>query len=135
MLDLTFHVLLLGTLLWISASACSKLSAERPIFEEFALPGALRLLVLLYPIAPLLLLVGFLVGAPGLAALLAFACLVPGLLVAYRTGKRLETSGTDRTKPAAAATALAMTGALAGLIYVVVVAGMQLAIGQLHSVV
>jgi len=74
---------------------------------------------MLFPLGPVVLLVGATRLPFPLTFIGAAACYVPALLIARRLGHAFEKSGTDRVKKAQAATSQAFGTALVGLIYTV----------------
>ena len=104
----------------VAVRITSAISRESPIFIEFRQPTTLRLAALLYPLGPLILFIATLRIGFLLAAVLAVACYVPGLILARRLSKGLERAGTDRVKGAREVASTALIAALGGLIYVTV---------------
>ena len=95
---------------------------ERAIFEEFQQSRSVGAVALLYPVAPIVVLVGTWIVGSIAALILAAGCLFPGLIVSRRRMRAFEQSGTDRTNGAVAGSAQAFGTALAGLLYLAVVA-------------
>lgn len=94
---------------------------ESAIFLEFKQSRSIGALVFLFPLGPLVLLIGSFRLGWLVAAVLATACYLPGLLVARRRVAAFERAGTDRVHPARSAVSQAFGTALAGLLYVAVV--------------
>ena len=118
MVDVAIFILMVVMAFRISRAV----SREAAIFEEFRQSRSVGAAVLLYPVAPILVLVGtWIVGSIG-ALILAAGCLVPGLIISRKRMRAFERSGTDRTKGALAASTQAFGTALAGLLYLGVVA-------------
>jgi hypothetical protein len=111
-------IALLIVLLVLGIRAFMALRRESAVRREFARPGLLDILVLLYPLGPAVLFVGPLL----VPQLLLFACVsalyVAALFVASKERNVLECAGTDRVNGALAATATASLGAIVGVIYV-----------------
>ena len=93
---------------------------EAPILGEFKQPQTLTILVLLYPLGPIVLLAGSVLMPFPVAHLAAASCYVPAFLAARRQTLALETAGTDRVRNAQAAISQAFGIALAGICYVAV---------------
>lgn len=91
---------------------------EAPILAEFKQPQTLTILVLLYPLGPIVPLIGSGLAPFPIAYLVATSCYVPALLVAKRQTHALDTVGTDRVQNAQAAFSQAFGIALAGVCYV-----------------
>ena len=94
---------------------------EASILGEFKQSQSLAVLVLLYPLGPIVLLVGSVLTPFPIAYLVAVSCYVPALLTARRQSLALETAGTDRVRNAQAAISQAFGIALTGVCYVAVV--------------
>src|SRR5713101_4532957 len=93
-------------------------SRESAIFREFNQSRALAIVVFLFPLGPIVLLVGSArLGLP-LPFVLSAACFIPALILAQRNRQAFERAGTDRVKKAQGAVLEAFGIALAGLIYV-----------------
>src|SRR6266571_611618 len=95
--------------------------AESPIFLEFKQSRSIAALVFLFPIGPLVLILGTFRLGWLVAIVLATACYLPGLVVARRRVAAFERAGTDRVYPAKSAASQAFGTALAGLVYVAVI--------------
>ena len=95
--------------------------AESVIFLEFKQSRSIGALVFLFPLGPLVLLIGSFRLGWLVAVVLAAACYLPALLVARRRLAAFERAGTDRVHPARSAVSQAFGTALAGLLYVAVV--------------
>jgi hypothetical protein len=133
-LAFTVHFLLLISLLAIGLRSRSRLRAESDVLVEFGAPLSLATLVLLYPIAPLLIILGPFVLPSWLSYFLAIGCFVPALLRIRAANYVLERAGTDRVKMAVAAVSLASTGAITGLVYVAAFLAIHFAAGALVQV-
>jgi hypothetical protein len=94
---------------------------ESAIFLEFKQSRSIGLLVFLFPLGPLVLLLGTFRLGWLVAIVLATACYLPALLVARRRVAAFERAGTNRVHPAKRAASEAFGTALAGLVYVAVV--------------
>ena len=94
--------------------------AESAIFREFKQSRSIGALVFLFPLGPLVLLIGSFRLGWLVAGVLATACYVPALLVAKRRLAVFERAGTDRVHSARTAVSQAFGTALAGLLYVAV---------------
>lgn len=94
---------------------------ESAIFREFNQSRALGAVVLLYPLGPLVVLIGTWKLGAVLAFALSAACYVPGFMIARRVGNALERAGTDRVKEARSVATQALGTAIAGFIYVAAV--------------
>ena|SRR5690349_2969683 len=94
--------------------------AESAIFLEFKQSRSIGVLVFLFPLGPLVLLIGSFRLGWLVAAVLATACYVPALLVARRRLAAFERAGTDRVHLARRAVSQAFGTALVGLLYVAV---------------
>jgi len=88
------------------------------IFIEFNQSKILLVLVLLYPLGPLLLLFGGAILPTVILFLLATACYVPGFIVAHRQQRAFECVGTSRVEKARKSISLATGGAILGFIYI-----------------
>lgn len=95
--------------------------AESAIFLEFKQSRSIGVLVFLFPLGPLVLLIGTFRLGWLIAAVLAAACYLPVLLVARRRLAAFDRAGTDRVHSARSAVSQAFGTALAGLLYVAVV--------------
>jgi small-conductance mechanosensitive channel len=99
---------------------------ESAIFLEFARSRSLALVVLLFPLGPIVYLVtGYTLGSGNtlgwLTAVVATAaCYLPGLVVARRVLFVFKRAGTDRVKAAQNAATRAFGAAIAGLVYAAV---------------
>jgi hypothetical protein len=93
---------------------------ESAIFREFNQSRVLGAVVLLYPLGPLVAMVGAWRLGAVLAFTLAAACYFPGLLVARRLSHALERAGTDRVRGARSAASEAFGTAIVGFLYVAV---------------
>ena len=91
---------------------------ESAVLQEFKQSRALIFLVLLFPLGPLIIFFGMSRLPFPFAFLAAAACYVPALVVARRSGRELETAGTDRVQRAQTLMSQAFGTALAGLVYV-----------------
>ena len=94
--------------------------SESAVFLEFKQSRSIAALVFLFPLGPLVLLIGTFRLGWLVAIVLAIACYLPGLVVARRRIAAFERAGTDRVHPAKSAASQAFGTALAGLLYVVV---------------
>jgi hypothetical protein len=95
--------------------------AESAVFLEFKQSRSIAALVFLFPLGPLVLLLGTFRLGWLVAIVLATACFLPGLVVARQRVDAFERAGTDRVHPAKNAASRAFGTALAGLLYVAVV--------------
>jgi hypothetical protein len=93
---------------------------ESAIFLEFKQSRSIAALVFLFPLGPIVLLLGSFRLGWLVAIVLAAACYLPGLVVAKRRLAAFERAGTDRVHPARSAVSQAFGTALAGLLYVAV---------------
>ena len=113
---LDFAVLL--ALLVLSVRAFVALHRQSNILTEFEQPKLLLVLVLIYPLAPFILLLGpyFL----SRVLLLVIVGLFFGFswFIASKQSRALECAGTDRVKSTLVATNTATLGAIVGIIYV-----------------
>ena len=91
---------------------------ESAIFMEFKQSRSIAALVFLFPLGPLVLLLGTFRLGWLVAIVLATACYLPGLVVARRRVAAFERAGTDRVHPAKSAASQAFGTALVGLVYV-----------------
>jgi len=111
-------IALLIVLLILGIRAFLALRRESAVRSEFKQSQWLDWLVLLYPLGPIVLLIGPLL-LPQIVRLTVigafYACV---LVVASRQRTALERAGTDRVKDALSATSSASLGAIVGLIYV-----------------
>src|SRR5690606_28917478 len=92
------------TLLVLAIRAFAGLRRESSVRHEFGQSGSLEALVLLYPVAPIALLLGSLALPRVLILVLAGAFFTAALLAASKQNSALERSGTDRVKSALSAT-------------------------------
>lgn len=114
------HFVVFVLLLYISVAVFRRARAESSVFLEYQQSRAALGLVFLLPVAPVIInVLPYYTGwLP--AAVIATACCVPVMPLAWKQGKHFEVSGTDKTSKAEEAGNLAVTGSLVGLIYVVV---------------
>ena len=118
MIDIAMFILMVVMAVRISRAV----GREKAIFEEFRQPTSLGPASLLYPLGPIVVLAGTWIIGSIAALILAAACFVPGLLISRSRMRAFERSGTDRTKGALEASTQAFGAALAGLLYLSVVA-------------
>jgi hypothetical protein len=95
---------------------------ESAAFEQFQQPKSLGPVSLLYPVAPLVMLIGTWIVGSLVAVILAAACFIPGLIISRNRMRAFERSGTDRTDRALAISTQAFGTALGGLLYIAVAA-------------
>ena len=101
---------------FVAAARISRaIEREAVIFEEFEQSKILKLLVWLFPIGPLLMLVGTLFVPFLVAFVLSLACYLPGMLVARSCIASFERAGTDRVKSAQDAATQVFGNAIGGL--------------------
>lgn len=91
---------------------------EAGILREFGHTTTLARVAMLFPLGPVILLVGPSRFAFPIAYILAAGCYLPALLIARRNGRTLELTGTDRVQRAQAVVSQAMVSSLVGLAYV-----------------
>jgi len=103
---------------------------EAAIFEEFKQSKSLRALVWLFPIGPLLMLVGTLFTPFLIAFALCLACYLPGMLVARSCIASFERAGTDRVRKAQEAVTQVFGNAVGGLVFTFAVLVIVLAVGM-----
>ncbi len=123
MIDLVIFI----TLLVIAIKAYRTIKENSNIFDEFNQSKILSALVLLYPLGPLLLLLGEAMFPRILLFVIVAACYLPALIIANRQNKAFECAGTDRVTAAKSGVSYASVGALAGLIYLSVVVVLSIA--------
>jgi len=126
-------ILLILILLVLTIRGFSALRHESIVRREFGQSGLLDVLVLLYPLGPLVLLI----GPRFVPAVFVFFCAallyaVP-IFVASKQRNALECAGTDRVGNALEATSSATLGAIVGIIYVALVAIFVLLVHSLSS--
>jgi len=126
-------ILLILVLLVLTIRGFSALRHESIVRREFGQSGLLDVLVLLYPLGPLVLLI----GPRFVPAVFVFFCAallyaVP-IFVASKQRNALECAGTDRVGNALEATSSATLGAIVGIIYVALVAIFVLLVHSLSS--
>jgi len=126
-------ILLILVLLVLTIRGFSALRRESIVRREFGQSGLLDVLVLLYPLGPLVLLI----GPRFVPAVFVFFCAallyaVP-IFVASKQRNALECAGTDRVGNALEATSSATLGAIVGIIYVALVAIFVLLVHSLSS--
>src|SRR5262245_45246257 len=114
---LLVHVAIFVVFAIVTVRIAKDLSSESAVLIELNQPTSLRFAAFLFPLGPMVLLVapwalGFL-----LAAAIAAACYVPGLVLARRLSKGLESARTDRVKPAQETASEAIIAACGGLVY------------------
>jgi hypothetical protein len=98
------------------------ISRERAIFAELKQSRVLGLVVLLYPLAPVVAFFGTR-SIGGVAGFVAAAfCFAPGLVLSRRCMSVFQRSGTDRSDRALAVATQAFGTAFAGLLYLAAVA-------------
>src|SRR5262245_13711650 len=95
--------------------------AESAIFREFNQSRSIAALVFLFPLGPLVLLLGTSRLGWLVAVVLATACYLPALVAARRRVAAFDRAGTDRVHPAKNAASQAFGTALVGLLYVALV--------------
>jgi len=126
-------ILLILVLLVLTIRGFSALRRESIVRREFGQSGLLDVLVLLYPLGPLVLLI----GPRFVPAVFVFFCAallyaVP-IFVASKQRNALECAGTDRVGNALEATSSATLGAIVGIIYVALVVIFVLLVHSLSS--
>jgi hypothetical protein len=94
---------------------------EATVLAEFKLTTKLALLVLLFPLGPIVFLFASVLIAFPLAYVAAASCYIPALLTARQQARTLETAGTDRVQKAQTAVSQAFGTSLVGLLYIAVV--------------
>lgn len=102
----------------VSYSSIRTLRREKQIISELGLSQAIAWLTLLFPFGPIVLFIGTATLPLPLPHLVATACYVPSVLVAYTQTRHLDRVGTDRTDNAQKATSRIFNTALIGLAYV-----------------
>ena len=100
----------------------SGVSREAEIFREFNQARTLAIVSLLFPLAPIILLLGMVHVGAVVSLVGAAVCFLPALVIARRNVRVFERSGTDRVNGAISAASQAVGTAIAGLCYVAVVA-------------
>ena len=114
MLDIALFI----TLFALGLRAFLGLRRESAVRREFGQSGLLDVLVLLYPLGPIVLLVGSLL-VPRVALLVCVgAFFIAAWVASSKQREALERAGTDRVKDALAATSSATLGAMVGTIYI-----------------
>jgi hypothetical protein len=112
------ELLFLVTLAFLGLRACVALRRESGVRLEFQQSSLLAWLTALYPLGPMVLVLGARFVNPPVLLLAVAAGYACALRVAARQTAALECAGTDRVDNARSATALASLGAIVGLIYV-----------------
>jgi uncharacterized membrane protein len=126
-------ILLMVVLIVLAARGFAALHRESAVRREFGQSHLLDVLVLLYPLGPLLLLIGP-YFVPAASALFCAASLyVASIFVASKQRNSLECAGTDRVNRALEATSSATLGAIVGIVYVALVAIFVLLVHSLSS--
>ena len=128
-----FDIVLLIIFCLMAYRIATAIQRESPIFREFNQPKTLSLVVMLFPLGPIVLLVGASRLTYPLAFIGAAACYIPALLIARRVGRVFEMAGTDRVKNAQVAITQAFGTALVGLIYVAVLLIFTFAMAALNQ--
>jgi hypothetical protein len=116
MLDIAFLILFCVMAIRIARAVLR----ESAIFREFNQSKALGVVALLYPLGPLIAMVGAWRLGAVLAYALAAACYVPGFVMARGIDHALERAGTDRVKGVRSAASEALGTAIVGFIYVAI---------------
>ena len=118
MLDICFLIVL--SVLGVRAFVA--LRHESQVCSEFGQSSRLGWIALLYPLGPIIVLIGRYFVSPYIVLLVVAAFYAYALMLASRQKDALESSGTDRVKSALSATSSASLGALVGLIYLAIAA-------------
>jgi hypothetical protein len=114
-------ILLILVLSAFAIRGFAALRRESGVRREFGQSSLLEVLVLLYPLGPLLLLIGPRFAPAALSFFCAALLYVIAILVASKQRNALECAGTDRVNSALEATSSATSGAMVGIIYVALV--------------
>lgn len=129
MLDIALLIVLFA----LGFRAFVGLRKESTVRKEFGYIRSLDWLTFLYPLGPIMLLVGQ-AFIPRLFLLVFVAIFYScALFMASRQRNLLECSGTDRVRNALAATSSASLGALVGLVYVALAAIFALLVQGIRS--
>lgn len=94
---------------------------ESRIFREFNQSRSLALVVLLFPLGPIVYLASVFRLGWVIAVIAAAACYLPGLVIARQRLSAFERAGTDRVRKARNAATQAFGTAIAGLLYSAIV--------------
>ena len=114
---LVLHIILFVVFGVMAVRIARTVQAESAIFREFRQSRSIAALVFLFPLGPLVFMLGTYRLGWLIAVVLAAACYVPGLMVARGCVAAFERAGTDRVRPARNAVSQAFGTALAGLLY------------------
>jgi hypothetical protein len=114
-------ILLILVLLVLTVRGFTALRRESAVRREFGQSGLLDALVLLYPVGPVVLLMGPHFAPSPVVFLCAALLYVVPIFVASKQRNALECAGTDRVSHALEATSTATLGAIVGIIYVALV--------------
>ena len=126
-------ILLILVLLVLTVRGFAALRRESAVRREFGQSGLLDALVLLYPLGPLMLLMGPRFAPAVVVFFFAALFYAVPIFVASKQRNSLECAGTDRVSNAIEATSSATLGAIVGIIYVALVAIFVLLVHSLSS--
>ncbi|MBD8872234.1 hypothetical protein [Rhodanobacter sp. DHB23] len=126
-------ILLILVLSVLTIRGFAALRRESVVRREFGQSSLLDVLVLLYPLGPLVLLLGPRFIPAALVFLCAALLYVVPIFVASKQRNALECAGTDRVSSALEATSSATLGAIVGIIYVALAAMFVLLVHSLSS--
>jgi hypothetical protein len=115
-----FDVLVLIFFGVMSYRIFSSLRRESSLFSDYKQSQKIRLLILLFPLGPLVLFLGSMLLHPPFSHLIALCCYVPTMFVARQQTRGFETAGTDKVQNVLIVLNQAFGIGLAGLIYVAV---------------
>ena len=99
----------------ISVQVIKGILRNKEVFEEFNQTKKLILLILLYPISPLVLLIGGFNLNVAVTYILGSLCFVPALVLAKKQALAFQLAGTDRVKDAKEVISKVNIGAFIGL--------------------
>jgi hypothetical protein len=126
-------ILLILVLSVLTVRGFAALRRESAVRSEFGQSGLLDALVLLYPLGPLMLLIGPRFAPAVVVFFVAALLYAVSIFVASKQRNALECAGTDRVSNALEATSSATLGAIVGIIYVALVAIFVLLVHSLNS--
>tara|TARA_B100001063_G_C16240672_1_gene300636 strand:+ start:82 stop:444 length:363 start_codon:yes stop_codon:yes gene_type:complete len=117
----------------ISVQVIKGILRNKEVFEEFNQTKKLILLILLYPISPLVLLIGGFNLHVAVTYILGSLCFVPALVLAKKQALAFQLAGTDRVKDAKEVISKVNIGAFIGLGVIVISVVFDLAEYGLNS--
>lgn len=128
MIDISIFIVLL----YVAVKTVASIRSNSDIFIEYGQSRILSGLVLLYPVGPILLLLGREIY-PSVLFSLAYMCYLPSLVVAIRQNRVFDCAGTDRVNGAKSSLSLATTGSIIGLLYISVIVVLAITISAISN--